>query len=251
MGFTLRVRVTATNADGQSVKASNATAAVTVQAGPPNTAPPTITGSAVVGESLTANPGTWTGTGITFTYLWSRCDAAGTHPTRHRDRVLGSRHRADRADAGKTLRVKVTATNASGSNAVTLPAGAQRLSAHRPRQIDLPQLRPRARVRRPLPPALRRHQSDQGRQEYVDSIIDAVKWLGFDWGHEHLYFASATTSTSCTQFAEHLIKAGHAYVDSQTADEMREAARHAHRARDRTRPSATARPRRTSICSAG
>jgi glutaminyl-tRNA synthetase len=26
-------------------------------------------------------------------------------------------------------------------------------------------------------------------QEYVDSIVDAVRWLGFDWG-EHLYFAS-------------------------------------------------------------
>ena len=118
VGFTLRVRVTATNAEGQSVKASNATAAVTVQAGPPNTALPTITGSAVVGESLTANPGTWTGTGITFAYLWSRCDAAGTACTDIAT-ATASTYTVVTADAGKTLRVKVTATNASGSNAVT------------------------------------------------------------------------------------------------------------------------------------
>ena len=42
------------------------------------------------------------------------------------------------------------------------PPGAQRLPAHRPRQVDLPQLRHRRRVRRPLPPALRRHQPGQG-----------------------------------------------------------------------------------------
>jgi hypothetical protein len=118
VGFTLRVRVTATNADGQSVKASNATAAVTVQAGPPNTAPPTITGSPVVGESLTANPGTWTGTGITFAYLWSRCDASGAACTDIAT-ATQSTYTLVTADAGKTLRVKVTATNTSGSNAVT------------------------------------------------------------------------------------------------------------------------------------
>jgi len=56
-------------------------------------------------------------------------------------------------------------------------------------------------------------------QEYVDSIIDAVHWLGFDW-QQHLYFASGyfDIMASC---AESLIKAGRAYVDSQTADEMR------------------------------
>ena len=56
-------------------------------------------------------------------------------------------------------------------------------------------------------------------QEYVDAIIESVKWLGFDWG-SHLYFASNYFDTmyAC---AEYLIQAGHAYVDSLTADEMR------------------------------
>jgi len=56
-------------------------------------------------------------------------------------------------------------------------------------------------------------------QEYVDAIKDAVKWLGFDWG-EHEYYASDYFDR-LYQFAEALVKRGHAYVDSQTADEMR------------------------------
>lgn len=60
-------------------------------------------------------------------------------------------------------------------------------------------------------------------QEYVDAIIDAVKWLGFDWksnNTEHLYFASSYFATmyAC---AEALVLAGHAYVDEQSPDEMR------------------------------
>ncbi len=60
-------------------------------------------------------------------------------------------------------------------------------------------------------------------QEYVDAIIDAVKWLGFDWksnNSEHLYFASSYFATmyAC---AEALVLAGHAYVDEQSPEEMR------------------------------
>ncbi|MCC6609557.1 MAG: glutamine--tRNA ligase/YqeY domain fusion protein [Burkholderiales bacterium] len=56
-------------------------------------------------------------------------------------------------------------------------------------------------------------------QEYVDSILDAVKWLGFDWGG-HLYYASDYFERLYA-FAEHLVSRGLAYVDSQTAEEMR------------------------------
>ncbi len=60
-------------------------------------------------------------------------------------------------------------------------------------------------------------------QEYVDSITDAVKWLGFDWlndGEQNLYFAS-NYFDFMYRAAECLIEHGQAYVDSQTADEMR------------------------------
>ena len=56
-------------------------------------------------------------------------------------------------------------------------------------------------------------------QEYVDSIIDAVHWLGFEWG-AHCYFASDYFQWMY-EFAEVLIAGGHAYVDSQSADDMR------------------------------
>lgn len=56
-------------------------------------------------------------------------------------------------------------------------------------------------------------------QEYVESILDAVRWLGFDWG-EHLHYASDYFER-LYEFAEYLIKQDKAYVDSLTAEEMR------------------------------
>jgi glutaminyl-tRNA synthetase len=56
-------------------------------------------------------------------------------------------------------------------------------------------------------------------QEYVDAIKDAVRWLGYDWKpHEH--FASDYFER-LYEMAQALVRAGHAYVDSQSADEMR------------------------------
>lgn len=60
-------------------------------------------------------------------------------------------------------------------------------------------------------------------QEYVDAIKESVRWMGFDWKHgteDNLYHASDYFDWMY-QFAEHLIKTGYAYVDEQSADEMR------------------------------
>jgi len=60
-------------------------------------------------------------------------------------------------------------------------------------------------------------------QEYVDSILDAVKWLGFSWdanGTSHYYHASDYFDFMY-RAAEYLIEAGLAYVDEQSAEEMR------------------------------
>ncbi len=56
--------------------------------------------------------------------------------------------------------------------------------------------------------------------EYIDSIKDDVKWLGFDWG-EHLYFASDYFSRFY-DYAVQLVKAGKAYVCDLTAEEIHE-----------------------------
>ena len=56
-------------------------------------------------------------------------------------------------------------------------------------------------------------------QEYVDAIIRDLRWLGFDWG-EHLYYAS-DYFPRLYDWAVQLIRAGKAYVDDLTAEEMR------------------------------
>jgi len=56
--------------------------------------------------------------------------------------------------------------------------------------------------------------------EYVDSIMEDVRWLGFDWG-EHLFYASDYFD-KLYEFAEQLIQKGLAYVDDLTAEQLRE-----------------------------
>ncbi len=57
-------------------------------------------------------------------------------------------------------------------------------------------------------------------QEYIDAIQADVRWLGFDWG-EHLYHASDYFE-QLYAWAVHLVRAGKAYVDDLSADEIRE-----------------------------
>src|SRR4051812_33400492 len=57
-------------------------------------------------------------------------------------------------------------------------------------------------------------------QEYIDAIERDVRWLGFDWGRN--LFHASDYFEQIYEWAEHLIKAGKAYVDDQTPDQMRE-----------------------------
>jgi hypothetical protein len=130
VGRRLRVRVTATNADGSATAASNATAIVTRPGEVSNSQPPTISGSPVVGATLTASPGTWTGDGLSFSYSWRRCDADGGSCAA----ITGATQRTyvtKSVDQGNTLRVRVvarsdddTAAATSAPTARISPAGA-------------------------------------------------------------------------------------------------------------------------------
>ena len=60
-------------------------------------------------------------------------------------------------------------------------------------------------------------------QEYVNSIIDAVRWLGFDWSQpgNSLPYQASDYFGFMYRAAEYLIESGHAYVDEQTPEQMR------------------------------
>ena len=132
-GSTMRVRVTATNADGSSSAQSAQTAmvaAATSSAAPKNTAAPTISGTAKVGQTLTANEGSWSGNPTGYAFQWQRCDADVATCSN----VVGATSRPYRvriADLGYRLRVRVTARNDKGSatansarSAIVAPAAA-------------------------------------------------------------------------------------------------------------------------------
>jgi uncharacterized repeat protein (TIGR01451 family) len=120
VGSTIRVVVTGTNSAGIASATSAATGTVAAAPAPPaNTGTPSISGTTTVGQTLTANPGTWTGNpSPAFAYQWRRCDVAGNNCT-DIGGATGNTYVLTGTDAGSTLRVVVTGTNASGSAAAT------------------------------------------------------------------------------------------------------------------------------------
>jgi hypothetical protein len=120
VGHTMSVMVTATNAGGSSTMGSSVTAMVTspTPAAPTNTTPPTIGGSAIEGETLTASTGTWTGSPSGYAYQWQDCDGSGGS-CKNISGASTSTHPLGAGEVGDTVRVVVTATNGGGSVGAT------------------------------------------------------------------------------------------------------------------------------------
>jgi hypothetical protein len=117
----LRATVTATNSAGAASETSNptGTSRAAPASAPRNTAVPAISGTATVGQTLTASNGTWTGTEpIRYTYSWQRCDSAGSSCAAISG-ATGQTYPVTSADQGNRLRVVVTASNTAGSSNAT------------------------------------------------------------------------------------------------------------------------------------
>ena len=124
VGSTLRVAVTARNASGSRTSVSAQTALVSAVTPPVNTAPPTIGGTVQQGQTLTGSTGTWAGSPTSFAYQWQRCDPGGLACVNVAN-ATGPTYGVGVGDAGSSLRLAVTATNAVGSaTALSAPTAA-------------------------------------------------------------------------------------------------------------------------------
>ena len=85
-----------------------------------STSPPTISGESVPGSTLSADAGTWTDPSATFKYSWQRCDASGACTAI--DGATRAQYTLTTDDAGKYIRVRVTATSATATTAVVSAA---------------------------------------------------------------------------------------------------------------------------------
>src|SRR5579871_2416299 len=102
---------------------ASGSAAARSQSAPVNTAAPTISGTPVVGATLTGVVGGWTASGVRFSYMWLRCDNAGNGcaPV---GGATGTTDTLSSADLGSTLRFSVVASNRRGSTSATSDATA-------------------------------------------------------------------------------------------------------------------------------
>jgi hypothetical protein len=149
VGSLLRATVTATNSLGKNSAFSNLTSAVLAKASAPlDTALPSISGNASVGQTLQVSTGAWTGVAANgFAYEWSRCNANGSSCARIGG-ATGQSFGVGQADLGLALRATVTASNATGKTSATSAATLIAVKAVETASFNAV-LRPGQEVRRP------------------------------------------------------------------------------------------------------
>jgi hypothetical protein len=123
VGMLMRATIVAANAAGKTSAFSNVTAVVLAKASAPvNVTVPAISGTARVGQRISASTGTWTSASAsTYTYQWSRCNSNGTSCSSVSG-ATGQTYGVGAADLGLSIRVVVTAKNVTGSTGATSAA---------------------------------------------------------------------------------------------------------------------------------
>jgi Putative amidase domain/PKD domain/Concanavalin A-like lectin/glucanases superfamily/WD40-like Beta Propeller Repeat len=122
VGKTLRLVVGASNELGSVSAHSAPTPLIGAEFTLASTSPPTITGTRQQGHTLTAEPGSWSGSGsIGYAYQWRQCDEYGAN-CEDISGATSSTYTPGEAAVGASLRVVVTATDANGSLAATSAA---------------------------------------------------------------------------------------------------------------------------------
>ncbi|MDA0163936.1 hypothetical protein OM076_26935 [Solirubrobacter ginsenosidimutans] len=113
--FKVRVKVTASNADGSVTGTSLAVGPIKPVA-PTSTMAPAVTGTAARGQVLTTTTGNWTDTPTSYTYAWQRDKGTGYVAIAG---ATAATYTVATADVGGKVRVMVTAKNAIGSSVAT------------------------------------------------------------------------------------------------------------------------------------
>lgn len=127
-GSTFKLSVTVKNGLGSTTATSALSQPVGGSAPPPppppppappaNTTPPTVSGTAQSGQTLSTSVGSWSGSPTSYAYQWQQCDSSGAGCSSVAGATAASYALTD-ADVGATIRVVVTATNSGGSAAAS------------------------------------------------------------------------------------------------------------------------------------
>jgi hypothetical protein len=115
VGHTLEVQEAASNGGGESSPATSSATSAVVPPAPSNISPPTITGTAQQGKTLTEVHGSWTNNPTGYAYQWLQCDGSGNNclPI---EKATAQTYVPVQADVGHALRVQETASNEGGSS---------------------------------------------------------------------------------------------------------------------------------------
>lgn len=188
VGHTLRVNVTAKNSAGSAAALSAPTATVAAADAPVNTSPPTVSGTARQGSTLTGNAGSWKGTSpISYAYQWRRCDSHGASCSS----ISGATHTSYTlvsSDVGHSLRLRVTASNAAGeSEALSDPTAVIASLGSAPANTSLPGLTGRALEGQTL-------EAQNGRWNGSTPLTFSYAWLRCDQNGNRCGTISGATS---------------------------------------------------------